>query len=147
MMATCTMASIGMRAPVVRLDASKPRHRSVVPVPAQRRAGLRTRDVRRSAWLGEWMKDNFGGDEKKEGEAWNKNAKKGLDPDLFKGAERVAAVPTGDRAGAGGRNSSSASRRKRLLDNVPKRLRRELDAKRARGKPTLNPNPRKRSTS
>ena len=138
MMATCTMASIGMRAPVVRLDASKPRHRSVVPVPAQRRAGLRTRDVRRSAWLGEWMKDNFGGDEKKEGEAWNKNAKKGLDPDLFKGAERVAAVPTGDRAGAGGRNSSSASQKEAVArqrsEAAAARARREARAGKANAK-------------
>ena len=70
------------------------------------------------------MRDNFGGDEKKDGEKKDgessrrvrrdgegangrtngEKARRGLDPDLFAGAERVAAVPSGDRAGAAGKS-------------------------------------------
>ena len=106
--------AMAVHAPAARLDASR-----AVPAPARRAGGLRARDVRRPAWLGDWMRDNFGGDEKKDGESSRvgdgegkngkrgKNGKKarpGLDPDLFAGAERVAAVPSAERAGAAGRS-------------------------------------------
>ena len=112
-MAMCaTTTSMAIRAPGARrIDSYKPSHASV-PAPAARRAGVRTRDVRRPAWLGEWMKDNFGGDEKAKGDADGpgsaKPKKAGLDPDLFANAERVGVVPASrERAGAAGGRSAS----------------------------------------
>ena len=125
------MATMAVQAPAARLDASRaarldvPRARPrAVPAPARRAGGPRARDVRRPAWLGDWMRDNFGGDEKKDGEKKDgessrrvrrdgegangrtngEKARRGLDPDLFAGAERVAAIPSGDRAGAAGKS-------------------------------------------
>ena len=70
------MATMAVQAPAARLDASRAARLDAsrarpraVPAPARRAGGPRARDVRRPAWLGDWMRDNFGGDEKKDGES------------------------------------------------------------------------------
>ena len=140
MASTATMA---FHAPAAMArDASRARPRAV-PAPARRAGGLRARDVRRPAWLGDWMRDNFGGDdrEKKDGapsrgddkgSGKNGSARKGLDPDLFAGAERVAAVPSGDRAGAGGRVNGRNDDRDARSREAVNRQRSEAAAARAR---------------
>ena len=120
------MATMAVQAPAARLDASRAA-RSTRParVPAQsprrrrRAGGPRARDVRRPAWLGDLDARQLRG---RREEGWReegrrvfapcqarrrgrerqnerRKARRGLDPDLFAGAERVAAVPSGDRAG------------------------------------------------
>ena len=134
--------AMAVHAPAARLDASR-----AVPAPARRAGGLRARDVRRPAWLGDWMRDNFGGDEKKDGESSRvgdgegkngksgKNGKKarpGLDPDLFAGAERVAAVPSAERAGAAGRSRDGNDKGDARAREAVNRQRSEASAARAR---------------
>ena len=140
--------AMSFHAPAARLDASRARPRAV-PTPARRAGGLRARDVRRPAWLGDWMRDNFGGDEKKDGESSRvgdrkgKNgdgeskgkkgsARPGLDPGLFAGAERVAAVPSGERAGAAGRSNGRKGAGEARSREAVNRQRSEAAAARAR---------------
>ena len=72
-----------------RVDARR------TPAPAlPSRALARPRDVRAAAWLGDWMRENFGDDESKSKSKSkgreDPSARRGLDQSAFAGAERVA---------------------------------------------------------